>query len=338
MHPDRETIIEWLSTEPLDDLRARADALRREIAGDVLHVRGLIEISNHCRCSCTYCGLRPENRQLTRYRMPVDEIVATARKAYETGFKTIVLQSGEDPHFSGKRVTDLVRRIKSETGCAITLSLGEWSREEYEAWHEAGADRYLLKHETINPELYARLHPGLSQQNRLNCLRILREIGYQVGSGAMIGLPGQTLGDLADDLLFCSSLECDMAGFGPFISHPGTPLAGAPNGSTELTLRVLAAARLVLRETHLPATTSLVVLDKTMRVKALRSGANVIMPDITPAKYSLLYNIYPGKGQGDDHIEYIERAWQFANDVASEVGWVVSSEHGHSLKPGYLRR
>jgi biotin synthase len=267
--------------------------------------------------------------------MPIDEIVATAKKAYETGFRTIVMQSGEDTWFSGDRVTELVRRIKGETDCAITLSLGEWSRAEYEAWFKAGADRYLLKHETMNPDLYAALHPGLSHENRLRCLHELREIGYQVGSGAMIGLPGQTVEDLADDILFCRDFECDMAGFGPFISHPGTPLAGSPSGSTELTLRVLAAARIVLRETHLPATTSLVVLDRSMRVKALRSGANVIMPDITPAKYSLLYNIYPGKGQGDDHIEYIGNAWRFACTVAQEVGWTVSAEHGHSLKPGF---
>ncbi len=287
MTTDRQTIVDWLKLEDATELFARADEVRRTIAGDVLHVRGLIEISNFCRCDCAYCGLRASNTSLTRYRIPDEEIVEIARKAAGIGFKTIVMQSGEDPHFSGKRVTELVRAIKA-TGGAITLSLGEWSDEEYADWYKAGADRYLLKHETMDQELYRRLHPNLSFENRLRCQRVLQEIGYQVGSGCMVGLPGQTIESIADDIIYCRDFGFDMAGFGPFRTHPGTPLAGSPDGDNFLALKVLAAARIALRETHLPATTSLVVADTSMREKALHAGANVIMPDITPAKYSLL--------------------------------------------------
>ncbi|MDZ7816614.1 MAG: [FeFe] hydrogenase H-cluster radical SAM maturase HydE [Planctomycetota bacterium] len=328
----RDDIIAMLVEGDDSELFGQADRVRRELVGDELQVRAIIEISNYCRCGCTYCGLRAADTDVPRYRIPEKEIIELARVASEVGFRTIVLQSGEDEYFSGRRVTELVRAIKEETDCAITLSLGEWPEEQFREWYEAGADRYLLKHETMNPDLYARMHPRGQQKTRLQALWALRETGYQVGSGCMVGLPGQTAGDLADDILFCRELEVDMAGFGPFISHPGTPLSGYPNGDKDLSLRVLAAARLVLGVAHLPATTSLVVLDSEYRRKALLSGANVIMPDITPAKYRNLYNIYPGKGEGDDHIDHVRHAFEFAQGVAREVGWRVATHHGHSYR------
>lgn len=327
----RDDIIYLLNYCDQDELFAHADAVRREVTGDVLQVRGIIELSNYCRCDCKYCGLRASNSSLSRYRIPDDIIIDTARRAYAAGFKTIVLQSGEDPHFSGSRVADIVSAIK-ETGAAITLSLGEWPREDYELWYRAGADRYLLKHETANPKLFAELRPGLTLENRMKCLRDLREIGFQVGSGAMVGVPGQTVEDLADDLLFCRELEVDMAGFGPFISHPDTPLAHTPAGSIELSKRVVATARIVLRETHLPATTSLAVLDAEARIDLYHCGANVIMPDVTPAPYRYSYTIYPGKGAGDDSIP---QAMATAKAVADRLGWQIAADAGHSLKPRF---
>ena len=330
--PTRDQVIRLLSTDDAPRLFRKADTLRRKLHGDVLQVRGIIEISNFCRCNCLYCGLRAGNSALHRYRMAEDEIVRTACEARSAGFMTIVLQSGEDPHFSGSRITNLVTRIKNETGCAITLSLGEWSRREYEEWFEAGADRYLLKHETSNRGLYEKLHPGFSFENRIKCIKDLKDIGFQTGSGAMIGLPGQSVNDLADDIILCKELQIDMAGFGPFISSPDTPFAHERNGSIELSLRVVAAARLVLKEVHLPATTALGILDEQARLRLYSGGANVIMPDITPEPYRSHYSIYPGKGQGTAHIE---EAMQGARDIAHTLGWTIDTGFGHSIRRGF---
>ncbi|MDN5347429.1 MAG: biotin synthase [Clostridia bacterium] len=293
----REEIITLLAALPGEEeeaLRRQADAVRAASVGDAVYLRGVIEFSNYCRCRCHYCGLRADNRKLARYRLSPEEILACARQGAELGYGTIVLQSGEDPYYTAEMIASLVKEIKS-MGLAVTLCVGERPREDYALWRRAGADRYLLKHETANPELYQQLHPGMGLKRRLECLKWLKELGYQVGSGNIVGLPGQSLADLADDLLLLRELKVEMAGIGPFIPHPETPLGGYPAGDLGLTLRVLAVARLLLPFAHLPATTAVGTLAPDGRQRALQGGANVIMPNLTPPGYRERYQIYPNK-------------------------------------------
>ncbi len=282
-----------------------ADRVRSKWVGDTVHLRGIVEFSNFCIQNCLYCGLRRGNRALTRYRMGLSDILAAAEKVRERGYGTVVLQSGEDPWFTQDRVADLVRNIKRKTRLSITLSLGERSYEDYETWKEAGADRYLLKHETASPDLYRHLRPGRELGERLRCLKWLKELGYEVGSGNMVGLPGQTDQDLVQDIQLFKELDFDMIGISPFIPHPRTPLAAESKGDLGKVLRILALTRLVTRDTNLPATTASGVIEKGGRLKALRSGANVVMPDLTPPKHKRHYHIYPGKtsiSEGDQEI------------------------------------
>lgn len=272
-----------------------ADATRREHLGDAVQLRALIEFSNHCTRTCHYCGLRAANGKIVRYRMLPEQILQAALDAAALGYQTVVLQSGEDPWYTCERVSWLVREIKAQTGMAITLCLGERPRDHYAAWREAGADRYLLRIETSSPVLYRALHPGMSFGNRLRCLQTLRALDYQLGSGILIGLPGQTPLLLAKDLLFLRELQPDMVGMGPFISHPQTPLAGQPGGSLDLTLRMMALARLLLPGCHLVATTALGSIDPLGRERGLQVGANVLMPNATPRQYRSDYEIYPNK-------------------------------------------
>jgi len=274
-----------------------ADAVRQACVGDEVHLRGIVEFSNFCARNCLYCGLRRDNHALTRYRMPLADVVAAVRDAKSQGLKTIVLQSGEDPWFTRERIGDLIRAIREETDLAITLSVGERPYADYRAWKKAGADRYLLKHETASSALFRRLRPGRELRERLEALRWLRELGYEVGSGNMVGLPDQTDEELAGDIQLFVQYDFDMIGIGPFIAHPQTPLASATNGQLDRTLRVLAVTRIVTRNTNLPATTAAGVLDPGGRRLALLAGANVIMPDITPPIYRQHYQIYPGKAQ-----------------------------------------
>lgn len=311
----------------LEDLRLEADEVRRQWVGDAVHVRGIIEFSNCCIRSCRYCGLNRFNDQLRRYRMPPDEIVDTALKAAAMGFKTIVLQSGDDFFYTREMIADMVREIK-KTGVAVTLAVGERPGEDYRAWREAGADRYLLKFETSDSGLYNRLHPGTSLDIRLQCLRDLRSLGYQVGSGFMIGLPGQTPEILASDLMLMRSLQLEMAGVGPFIPHPATPLGLEPAGEVALALRVLALSRLVLPWAHLPATTALSSLDKDGRRLGLTGGANVLMPNITPPEYRKLYEIYPHKAEVTDSPREL---YQATLDLIHELGRDEAADPGHGL-------
>lgn len=274
-------------------LFARADRVRREFMGDEVHLRGIIEFSNYCARNCLYCGLRRDNLKLRRYRMTVDEVVASAAKAASAGYKTIVLQSGDDLYYRASDIARIVEKIKSRADVAVTLSIGERSKKEYSVMRAAGADRFLLKHETADPVLYRDLHPGMSLEDRLECLSYLRELGFQVGSGNIVGLPGQTFATLAKDILLLRELDVEMAGIGPFIPHPDTPLGSYPPGDVMLTLRVLAIARLMLPLVHLPATTALATLHPEGRRMGLCCGANVIMPNVTPLEYRRLYEIYP---------------------------------------------
>lgn len=283
--------------EELEVLRQTADRVRQEFVGDEIHLRGIVEFSNVCIQDCCYCGLRRGNHQLFRYRMTAAEILDAAKKAKAKGLGTVVLQSGEDPWFTRERLSRLIQEIRDSTGLAITLSLGERSQGDYEAWKKAGADRYLLKQETTSPALFRHLRPGRELKDRLNSLAVLGELGYEVGSGNMVGLPGQTEEDLARDIQTFQEYDFDMIGIGPFIPHPQTPLAGATPGDLSQTLKVLALTRILTRNTHLPATTAAGVLDSQGRRKALMAGANIIMPDVTPWTYRQYYQIYPGKAQ-----------------------------------------
>lgn len=295
----REEILELLSlndAEHVERLYQAADRVRAACVGEEIFLRGIIEFSNHCMNNCRYCGLRRDNRQAARYRMDDDEILDLAGAIGNRGCGTVVLQSGEDPHYTRDRMCGIISRIKDQTGLAITLSIGQRPFDDYRAFRDAGADRYLLRHETANPGLFAELCPGRSLDDRIQCLKWLRELDFEVGMGCMVGLPGQTVEDLADDVLLIRELGADMIGIGPFIPHEETPLKGSRAGDAGMVLRMLAVIRLVTRDTNIPSTTALGVLDGDSRRKAFKAGANVFMPVFTPQDCAERYEIYPGKG------------------------------------------
>ncbi len=275
-------------------LAAAADRVRAAFVGAGVHLRGLIEFSNICRQSCMYCGLRRDNAAVHRYRLTPAEILALAEKARDYGYRTVVLQSGEDAWFTADRLAALLRRIKA-LGLVITLSIGERSREEYQMLRAAGADRFLLRIETTDAQLYARLHPGMSFAHRLQCLQELRSLGYEVGTGCLVGLPGQSIESIARDIMFFQELDADMVGIGPLIPNGDTPLADAAPGDFHLTRRVVALLRLLLPEANIPATTAMETLQPDARRIILQSGANVVMPNVTEGDYRRWYALYPGK-------------------------------------------
>ena len=281
------------------ELFREADEVRRKYVGDEVHLRGLIEFSNICRNNCLYCGIRRDNKCLNRYRMSEEELIETARRGAELGFKTIVMQSGEDMYYSAERMCRIVEAIK-KFDVAVTLSMGERSYEEYKAFKEAGADRYLMRIETTDKDLYHKLDPEMSWQHRYECLLMLKELGYELGSGSMVGLPGQSVESIADDLLFMQKLDVDMAGIGPFIPHHQTPLKDAAGGTLDLALRTMSLMRIMLPDINIPATTAMESLHPQGRIKALKCGANVVMPNITEGEYRKLYELYPGKICVDD--------------------------------------
>lgn len=294
IHDDRDAIVGLLTMTPASELYSLADRVRHDNVGDDVHLRGLIEFSNICRNDCLYCGIRRGNKRVQRYRMDDDELVETARRAVDIGFQTIVLQGGEDIHFDQARMARIIERIK-RLDVALTLSVGERDYADYKAWREAGADRYLMRIETTDRDLYHRLNPGMSWQLRHECLLMIRELGYELGSGIMVGLPGQSIESIADDLLYLKDIGIDMAGIGPFIPHPDTPLAGEPGGTLELALRTMATMRLLLPDINIPATTAMESLHPQGRIMALQAGANVVMPNVTEGEYRRLYELYPGK-------------------------------------------
>jgi biotin synthase len=342
----RNDILGWLretDSTRLNDLWRLADQTRQEYVGSQVHLRGLVELSNYCVRQCAYCGLRAGNTGLARYRLSDREILECAEKAVEFGYGTVVLQSGEDPGLTCQRVAALVRQIKAETPLAVTLSLGERDDAELAAWRKAGADRYLIRFETSNVALYERIHPPRTEavssnaprlwsrgqdgaasahHPRMAILATLRRLGYEVGSGVMIGIPGQTYDDLADDVEWFGRLDLDMIGVGPYLAHPDTPLANVSQtgmsgpligvGQTrisgllgdgdqapateEMTYKMIALARLVCPRANIPATTALATVNKRDgRELGLMRGANVVMPNLTPTKYRALYEIYPEK-------------------------------------------
>lgn len=291
----KEEIIDILSDDSRNEwLFSLADKTRKEYVGDEIHLRGLIEFSNICRCQCKYCGLQSINKSIDRYRISPDDIVLYAKKAVDMGYKTVVLQSGEDEYYSKDIMSDIIKRIKS-FDVAVTLSIGERSFEDYEAFKAAGVDRYLLRIETTDKNLYKQMHPNMSFENRVRCLKDLKKIGYETGTGCLVGLPNQTLESLADDILFFKEIDADMVGIGPFIAHPQTPLKDSGNGSFILALKVMALTRILLKNINIPATTAMETLNPNGRIIALQSGANVVMPNVTTTEYRAKYEIYPNK-------------------------------------------
>ncbi len=325
-----------------------ADNVRSTFSGEEVHIRGIIEFSNYCCRSCLYCGLRQENKKILRYRMSADEIIRLSneiirggvnpirdkmsqtsdgrqKRPISNGVKTVVLQSGDDFGYSQKMLSDIIQKIKSANPeIAVTLSLGERPFDDYKAFKNAGADRYLLKHETANFELYERLHPGQTLKERIEILEYLKKLDYQTGAGNIVGLPGQTLENLADDILFMKRLDVDMAGIGPFIPQKDTPLGDCSPGTLDLTLKVLALTRIVTENTHLPATTALAALNlENGQILGLKAGANVIMPDFTPEGYRRKYLIYDNKVRVN-----LERA----EESIFKAGRLISENRGDSLK------
>jgi len=279
------------------ELFALADAARRRVYGRDVFLRGLVEFTSVCRNDCRYCGLRRSNAAATRYRLSEEEILSCCGQGHALGFRTFVLQGGEDPGWGDARLAELVKEIRRRfPDCVVTLSVGERPRAAYEAFFAAGARRYLLRHETADAAHYAFLHPEeMSLPRRMRCLFDLKELGFQVGSGFMVGSPGQTPACLVEDLRFLQRLDPDMIGIGPFVHHAETPFAREPNGSVALTLRLVAMLRLMFPHALIPATTALGTLDAEGREKGLRAGANVLMPNLSPVRVRKAYSIYDGK-------------------------------------------
>ncbi len=295
MSLSKEEIVALLADDDKEsELFKKADEIRRQVVGDDVHLRGLIEFSNICRNNCLYCGIRRGNKCAVRYRLEPNELIETARKAVDLGFKTIVMQSGEDMYYDVVRMCHIIEEIK-KFDVAITLSIGERTYNEYKAFREAGADRYLMRIETTDKELYHKLNPNMSWQYRYECLLAIKELGYELGSGIMVGLPEQSVLSIADDLLFLKQIDVDMAGIGPFIPHLQTPLAQAKGGTLSLALRTMAVMRILMPDINIPATTAMECLHPEGRIMALQSGANVVMPNVTDREYCKLYELYPGK-------------------------------------------
>jgi biotin synthase len=293
-----DELIQLIETNEFDnELYLSADKIRREIYSDKVFIRGLIEFSNYCKNNCYYCGIRRDNKKAVRYRLSKEQILNCCKEGYELGFRTFVLQGGEDPFYKDDLMIDIVSSIRhNHPDCAITLSLGEKTKESYKAFFDAGANRYLLRHETASPEHYRKLHPeSMSLENRKQCLFNLKEIGYQVGSGFMVGSPFQTTNNLIEDLRFLQRLKPDMIGIGPYITHEETPFSNQKSGSVELTLRLLSILRLMFPYVLLPATTALGTLHKQGRELGLKAGANVLMPNLSPVNVRKYYDIYDNK-------------------------------------------
>lgn len=293
-----EEMLSLLKTDEYDEaLFSAADKVRKSIYSDSVYIRGLIEFTNYCKNDCYYCGIRCGNKKALRYRLSEEEILSSAENGYALGFRTFVLQGGEDPYFTDEKICSLVYKIKERfPDTAVTLSIGEKSRESYFEYFNAGADRYLLRHETADNDHYKKLHPSsMSPDNRKRCLFDLKEIGYRVGSGFMVGSPYQTYENILSDLKFLSSLDPDMIGIGPYISHRETPFSGFENGSLSLTLKLISVLRLMFPHALIPATTALGTIDKNGRELGLKAGANVVMPNLSPVGVRKKYELYENK-------------------------------------------
>jgi len=314
---------EILSNDKYDSLlREEADKIRQENYGRDVYIRGLIEISNYCKNNCFYCGIRGENKNLTRYRLTKDDILSCCEQGYLLGFRTFVMQGGEDPYFTDDIMVDIISSIREKySDCAITLSLGEKSKETYKKYFDAGANRYLLRHETATDEHYKKLHPhSMSLENRKKCLFDLKEIGFQTGSGFMVGSPYQTIDNIISDLRFLQELEPDMIGIGPYITHKDTPFKDFESGNLYLTLRLVAILRLMFPYALIPSTTALGTIHPQGRQMGLKSGANVVMPNLSPRNVRKLYALYEDKIATDEEAaESVEKLKKTVKEAGYEV-------------------
>ena len=315
-------LIEGYSEENAELLRKYANEEREKVYGKTVFIRGLIEISNICKNDCYYCGIRKSNKNCSRYRLTKDEILECCADGYELGFRTFVLQGGEDAFFTDENLCEIVREIKNKyPECAVTLSMGERNKESYEKLYLAGADRYLLRHETANKDHYEKLHPSsLSYENRMRCLRDLKEIGFQVGCGFMVGSPYQTTLHLANDLKFIEDFEPDMCGIGPFIPHKDTEFATEKAGTLEMTCYLLSIIRLIKPNILLPSTTALGTIEENGREKGILAGANVVMPNLSPASVRKKYMLYDNKiSDGAESAQSKKELEKRINSIGYEI-------------------
>jgi len=330
---DRE-IREYLTGKNDAELFDKADRVRREVFSTNVYLRGIIEFSNHCKQDCLYCGLRRSNRDIVRYRLSNAEILKCAGEIAKSGISTIVLQTGEDPYYTDEDIAKIIREIKSQFDIAITLSLGERKRETYQLWREAGADRYLLRLESFNAKSYSIARPGTVWQDRLKCLEILRELDYEVGSGIMIGLPGDSIDDVIMAIRELTDMHLHMIGMGPFVAHSQTPFASEKNGNVDMTLRMYALMRILNPMANMPSTSAMESARPGGRMRGLQVGANVIMPSFTPKRVKELYNIYPGKNVQQD---FDEDGLQAALSMIEKAGYRVSFVRGDSPLKDFVK-
>jgi biotin synthase len=321
------------SDEDLVALYKKADEVRSLHMGDDIFLRGIIEFSNYCKRDCFYCGIQRSNKNVKHYRIPNDEIISTCKTIAAQGMTTVVLQSGEDPFYTKERMAELIRSIKAETDLAVTLSVGERDEETYRFWRDNGMDRYLIRFETSDPLRFRACHPDDDFEARMQCIRNLKKLGVQTGSGFLIGLPGETMDDLAKDILFCTELDLDMIGVGPFIPHEKTPFANTINPfENEICFKTIAILRLLNKDSHIPATTAFDAIDPDGRNLLLKRGANIFMPNATPAAYRKDYLLYPGKpcvDEGDGACAVC------AQMRISSIGRSIGKGPGHSRKGKY---
>jgi len=328
-HSLSKSEIEQLLNSDGADLFKKADKIRQETVGDEVHLRGLIEFSNICKSSCKYCGLRCQNSKVKRYRLKADEILHFAKEGIKLGYKTLVMQSGEDSYYTPDVLCPVISEIK-KYDVALTLSIGERSTEEYKAFKKAGADRYLIRIETTDRKLYKKLHPNMDFDNRLRCIEDLKTLGYEVGTGCLVGLPEQSVSSLADDILFFKSINADMIGIGPFIPHPDTPLKSELKPENfDMALKVMAVTRLLLPDINIPATTAMETINPNGRIIALQRGANVVMPNILTAEYKIKYEIYPNKICINEHSGKCRHCIE--NKINS-IGRTVAADKGFRKK------
>lgn len=318
-----DELLQIVNDKSCDELLFEAaDRVRKSIYGNKVFIRGLIEISNYCKNNCLYCGIRRDNKNVQRYRLDADDIFACCKSGYALGFRTFVMQGGEDSHYNDDMLCNIIKQIKSDyPDCAVTLSLGERSRESYQRLYDAGADRYLLRHETADRQHYEKLHPAnLSFDNRMECLKNLKEIGFQTGAGFMVGSPCQTRENLVNDLLFLKKLNPQMVGIGPFISHKDTPFKNEKNGTLRDTLVMVSLTRLLLPNALIPSTTALGTIAENGRELGIKAGANVVMPNLSPTDLRKLYTLYDGKICMDtEAAEGLEALKKSMQDIGYEI-------------------
>lgn len=320
-------IYDYLTGKNDQELFVLADRIRGDVFGKSVYLRGIIEFSNYCNQNCLYCGLRRGNREIHRYRLTMREILDCAEKIVQSGITTIVLQTGEDPYYTDRDIADIIAAIKSRYEIAVTLSLGERNYKAYKLWRDAGADRYLIRMETFDRGNYTKVRPGNFWEERWRCVKTLRELDYEIGSGIMTDMPGESVGSLMTAIHALTDMKLHMIGMGPFVAHSQTPFADEANGDIHLAFRTLALVRILNPMANMPSTSALDSIQPGARLRGLQIGANVIMPSFTPERVKELYNIYPGKNVQTD---VSEDSLQSAINMIDKAGYKVSYSRGDS--------